>query len=108
MTVVVDELPRRTAHALHALLCAADDQHGPPTAAETCIFDDPEREPQSDLRSGSARGTVPCMASGQLRVRLPVDLHTALTAEAATQKVSLNTLIVALLAGGINFTLEES
>lgn len=48
------------------------------------------------------------MSSGQLRVRLPVDLHAALTAEAASQKVSLNTLIVALLAGGINFTLEES
>lgn len=48
------------------------------------------------------------MPSGQLRVRLPVGLHAALTAEAATQKVSLNTLIVALLAGGIGFTIEEN
>jgi predicted HicB family RNase H-like nuclease len=39
--------------------------------------------------------------SGQLRVRLPVELHAALAAEAARQGVSLNTLIVALLAGGV-------
>jgi predicted HicB family RNase H-like nuclease len=48
------------------------------------------------------------MASGQLRVRLPVDLHEALTAEAERQGVSLNTLIVALLAGGLRFKLPRS
>lgn len=48
------------------------------------------------------------MSSGQFRVRLPADLHTALTAEAKTQGVSLNTLVVALLAGGIGFKLEET
>ena len=45
------------------------------------------------------------MASGQLRVRLPVELHEALAAEAERQGVSLNTLIVALLAGGTGFKL---
>lgn len=48
------------------------------------------------------------VASGQLRVRLPVDLHEALTAEAERQGVSLNTLIVALLAGGLRFKLPQS
>lgn len=45
--------------------------------------------------------------SGNLRVRLPVDLHAALTAQAKEQGVSLNTLIVALLAGGSNFLKEN-
>ncbi len=36
-------------------------------------------------------------------MRLPVDLHAALAAEADRQGVSLNTLIVALLAGGIGW-----
>jgi predicted HicB family RNase H-like nuclease len=36
--------------------------------------------------------------SGQLRLRLPVELHTALAAEAKRQGVSLNTWIVTLLA----------
>jgi predicted HicB family RNase H-like nuclease len=44
-----------------------------------------------------------CMASGQTRVRLPVELHEALAVEAERQGVSLNTLIVALLAGGIGW-----
>lgn len=38
--------------------------------------------------------------SGQLRVRLPRELHDTLAAQATAQGVSLNTLIVALLAGG--------
>jgi len=38
--------------------------------------------------------------SGQLRVRLPRELHDALAQQALNQGVSLNTLIVALLAGG--------
>ncbi len=41
--------------------------------------------------------------SGQLRVRLPIELHAALAAEAERQGVSLNTMIVALLAGGIGW-----
>lgn len=45
------------------------------------------------------------MASGKLNVRLPVDLHEALSREADAQGVSLNTLIVALLAGGLGFKL---
>lgn len=48
------------------------------------------------------------MASGQTRVRLPIDLHQALTVEAERQGVSLNTLIVALLAGGIGFKLPNA
>jgi predicted HicB family RNase H-like nuclease len=39
--------------------------------------------------------------SGQFRVRLPAELHAALVAEAERQGVSLNALVVALLAGGI-------
>jgi predicted HicB family RNase H-like nuclease len=38
-----------------------------------------------------------------LNVRLPVELHAELAAEAERQGVSLNTLIVALLAGGIGW-----
>lgn len=45
--------------------------------------------------------------SGNLRVRLPVDLHALLAAQAKEQGVSLNTLIVSLLAGGSNFKIEE-
>lgn len=41
--------------------------------------------------------------SGQFRVRLPVDLHAELVAEAERQGVSLNTLVVALLAGGMKW-----
>jgi predicted HicB family RNase H-like nuclease len=36
-----------------------------------------------------------------------VDLHDTLTAEAERQGVSLNTLIVALLAGGVGFKLPD-
>jgi len=39
--------------------------------------------------------------SGQFRVRLPVGLHAALVTKAERQGVSLNTLVVGLLAGGI-------
>ena len=40
---------------------------------------------------------------GQLRVELPAELRAALVAEARSQCVSLNTLAVALLAGGLNW-----
>ena len=48
------------------------------------------------------------MASGQFRVRLPVELHEALAAEAERQGVSLNTLIVALLSGGLGWKRADS
>lgn len=38
---------------------------------------------------------------------MPVALHDALVKEAATQGVSVNHLIVALLAGGIGFKLSQ-
>lgn len=41
--------------------------------------------------------------SGQLRVRLPRDLHAELAAEADRQGVSLNALIVAFLAGAVGW-----
>jgi len=41
--------------------------------------------------------------SGKLNLRLPVELHAALVAEAERQGVSLNTLIVTLLAGAIGW-----
>lgn len=41
--------------------------------------------------------------SGHLSLRLPIDLHNQLAAKAAEQGVSLNTLIIALLAGGIGW-----
>jgi hypothetical protein len=46
--------------------------------------------------------------SGQLRVRLPSELHAALAVGAEDQGVSLNTLIVALLAGGIGWGRVEA
>jgi predicted HicB family RNase H-like nuclease len=42
--------------------------------------------------------------SGKLSLRLPIDMHNTLVLEAERQGVSLNTLIIALLAGAINFT----
>lgn len=41
--------------------------------------------------------------SGKLNIRLPIELHAELAAEAKRQGVSLNTLIVAVLAGGIGW-----
>lgn len=40
-------------------------------------------------------------------IRLPVELHEELTRRAAEQGVSLNSLIVALLAGGVGFKLPS-
>lgn len=45
--------------------------------------------------------------SGNLRVRLPVDLHALLAAQAKEQGVSLNTLIVAYLSGAASFKKEQ-
>lgn len=36
----VDALPRRTAHAMHALFEASRELRMPPTAAETCVYDE--------------------------------------------------------------------
>jgi HicB family len=41
-------------------------------------------------------------------LRLPVDLHEQLANRAVRQGVSLNTLIVTLLAGGIGFKLKKA
>lgn len=46
--------------------------------------------------------------SGKTLVRMPTALHAQLAADAERQGVSLNSLIVALLAGGIGFRLSES
>jgi predicted HicB family RNase H-like nuclease len=43
------------------------------------------------------------MRSGRFNVRLPTGLHAALAVEAERQGISLNTLIVTLLAGGIGW-----
>lgn len=45
-------------------------------------------------------------ASGKFLIRMPSGLHAQLVATAAEQGVSLNHLVVTLLAGGIGFTLD--
>jgi hypothetical protein len=52
-------------------------------------------------------GSIVCdtMASGKLVVRMPPELHRQLGAAAESEGVSLNQLIVALLAGGVGFKL---
>jgi predicted HicB family RNase H-like nuclease len=47
------------------------------------------------------------MASGEFRIRMPPALHEQLQQRAAEQDVSLNQLIVALVAGGIGFKLVD-
>lgn len=46
--------------------------------------------------------------SGRLLLRMPSSLHEQLAAKAKEEDVSLNHLIVALLAGGIGFKLDGS
>jgi predicted HicB family RNase H-like nuclease len=46
--------------------------------------------------------------SGQLRIRMPHTLHQHLSELAETEGVSLNHLIVALLAGGSNYKLGDT
>jgi predicted HicB family RNase H-like nuclease len=48
------------------------------------------------------------VSSGRVYVRMPPALHEQLAAQAATQGVSLNQLVVTLLAGGIGFTLTDN
>lgn len=47
------------------------------------------------------------MSSGKILVRLPPALHEQLTILAEQQGVSLNQLVVVLLAGGIGFKLDQ-
>lgn len=47
------------------------------------------------------------MAVKEFRVRMPPALHEQLAQRAVEQDVSLNQLIVALLAGGIGFKLAD-
>ncbi len=47
------------------------------------------------------------MSSGSITVRMPPALHEQLSAKAAEQGVSLNQLVVTLLAGGIGFKLDN-
>ncbi len=48
------------------------------------------------------------VSTRQFLVRMPPALHEQLAVEAKRQGVSLNALIVALLAGGIGFTLADN
>lgn len=45
--------------------------------------------------------------SGRFVVRMPPALHAELAERAAREGVSLNALVVALLAGGVGFSLAE-
>lgn len=47
-------------------------------------------------------------ANGKILVRCPPAMHSQLVALAAEQRVSLNQLIVTLLAGGIGFKLPDA
>jgi predicted HicB family RNase H-like nuclease len=47
------------------------------------------------------------VSSGKILVRLPPALHEQLSAIAAEQGVSLNQLVVTLLAGGVGFKLNS-
>jgi predicted HicB family RNase H-like nuclease len=49
---------------------------------------------------------MPSTLSGRFLLRLPTALQEQLVAEAERQGVSLNTLIVSLLAGAIGFSLD--
>lgn len=42
-----------------------------------------------------------------LKVRLPADLHAELRQRAEEQNISLNSLVIALLAGAVKFTLKK-
>jgi predicted HicB family RNase H-like nuclease len=48
------------------------------------------------------------MKSGRFNVRVPVDLHQALVDEAERQGVSLNTLVITMLAGGVSWLRGKS
>lgn len=64
---VVAALPRRTAHALHALLVSNDEQRAPSTAAEVCVYDGEAlgaRATAAALREGWRRGYCVCAPGG--------------------------------------------
>jgi predicted HicB family RNase H-like nuclease len=48
------------------------------------------------------------MARGAITIRMPPALHDLLAEQAAQQGVSLNSLMVALLAGGTGFKLPQA
>lgn len=48
------------------------------------------------------------MARGAITIRMPPALHDLLAEQAAEQGVSLNSLMVALLAGGTGFKLPQA
>jgi hypothetical protein len=48
------------------------------------------------------------MARGLITIRMPPALHDLLAEQAALQGVSLNSLLVALLAGGTGFKLPDA
>jgi hypothetical protein len=52
-------------------------------------------------------GRRPTEASGKVSLRLPTELHRELIAQAARQKVSLNTLMVAYLAREVGVEAHE-
>lgn len=59
----VDALPRRTAHALYALLATSRDLRMPPTAAEICHYDEEAvsvRATAAALREAAARHLCVC------------------------------------------------
>jgi hypothetical protein len=63
----VKRLPRRSAHALSALMTATRELRMPPTAAEICVYD-PEaisvRSTAAALREASRKGLCACAPGG--------------------------------------------
>jgi hypothetical protein len=57
--------------------------------------------------TGNIADDIVRSVSTRFLLRLPPALHEQLTEQAAQQGVSLNTLIVALLAGGSGFKLDD-
>lgn len=46
-TAIVEDMPRRTAHALHALLEASTAEGMPPTASEAMLYDEEALSPRA-------------------------------------------------------------
>lgn len=46
--------------------------------------------------------------NGQTRIRMPIELHEDLIAEAERQNASLNTFMVSVLAGAVGFKLDKT
>lgn len=65
-----------------------------------------ERPARQYLDSDSVCAIIQRMSNGKVLVRMPPALHEQLLAHAEAQGVSLNQLVVVLLAGGISFKLK--